>query len=55
MFKGHGDSVGVLRWGEGGRSLITAGKDKTIRIWDTRAGRVRACLERHFGGEYNIY
>ena len=49
VFKGHGDSVGVLRWGEGGRSLITAGKDKTVRIWDTRAGRVRACLERHFG------
>ena len=39
LFRGHGDTVLALRWGEGGRSLISASKDKTIRIWDTRAGR----------------
>jgi hypothetical protein len=38
-FRGHGDTVQVLRWGEGGRSLVSAGKDRTVRIWDTRAGR----------------
>jgi len=48
-FRGHGDTVLALRWGEGGRSLVSAGKDKTARIWDTRAGRLRATLEKHFG------
>jgi hypothetical protein len=45
-FRGHGDTVQVLRWGEGGRSLVSAGKDRTVRIWDTRAGRyvVRPCV-----------
>eukprot|EP01035_Chromulina_nebulosa_P021848 gene21848-28279_t len=49
LFRGLGDTVTVLRWGEGGRSLITGGKDKTIRIFDTRAGRLRVTLEKHFG------
>ena len=49
LFKGHSDTVLAVRWGEGGRSVITAGKDKTIRIWDTRAGRLRTMIEKHFG------
>jgi WD40 repeat protein len=49
LFKGHADSILELRWGEGGRSVISASKDKTIRIWDTRAGRQRSVLEKHFG------
>ncbi|KAJ1424279.1 WD40-repeat-containing domain protein, partial [Ochromonadaceae sp. CCMP2298] len=48
-FRGHGDTVLALRWGEGGRSLVSGGKDKTVRIWDTRAGRLRVTLEKHFG------
>lgn len=38
-FRGHGDTVLALKWGEGGRSLVSAAKDKSVRIWDTRAGR----------------
>jgi WD40 repeat protein len=49
LFKGHADSILELRWGEGGRSVVSASKDKTIRIWDTRAGRQRSVLEKHFG------
>jgi len=49
LFKGHSDTVLAVRWGAGGRSVITAGKDKTIRIWDTRAGRLRTMIEKHFG------
>ena len=39
IFKGHSDTVLAMRWGEGGRSVMSSGKDKTIRIWDTRTGR----------------
>ena len=39
LFRGHGDTPLALRWGEGGRSLVSSGKDKTVKIWDTRAGR----------------
>ncbi len=51
LFRGHGDTVLTLRWGDGGRSLISGGKDKTIRIWDTRAGRwvtVPMCVVRAY-------
>ena len=48
-FKGHSDVITTLRWGEGGRSVLTASKDRTIRIWDTRAGRQRVAIEKHFG------
>jgi WD40 repeat protein len=44
-----GDTISSLRWGEGGRCLISGGKDKKIMIWDTRAGRLRVTLEKHFG------
>lgn len=39
VFRGHGDSVLTMKWMEGGRALVSAGKDKMIKIWDTRAGR----------------
>ena len=48
LFKGHSDTITALRWGEGGRSVVSAGKDKAIRIWDTRAGRLRVALEKHY-------
>ena len=57
-FRGHTDSVLTVRFseggdesdaGEGGKILVSGGKDKTIRIWDMRGGRLRATLEKHFG------
>jgi WD40 repeat protein len=59
VFRGHTDTVLTLRWGEcddegegnGGKTLVSAGKDKTIKLWDMRAGRLRSTptLEKHFG------
>jgi serine/threonine protein kinase/WD40 repeat protein len=39
LFRGHSDTILELRWGEGGRTVLSTGKDKSVRIWDTRAGR----------------
>lgn len=43
---GHTDTILAVRWGvdeegreDGGRTLVSTSKDKTIRIWDMRAGR----------------
>jgi hypothetical protein len=34
--------------------LVSGGKDKTIRIWDMRGGRLRATLEKHFGSVSSV-
>ena len=39
---------------EGGKILVSGGKDKTIRIWDMRGGRLRATLEKHFGSVSSV-
>ena len=38
-FRGHGDSVLSLKWVEGGRTVVSASKDRSVKIWDTRTGR----------------
>ena len=53
-FRGHSDSILALRWGDGGRSILSGSKDKTLKIWDTRAGRLRVSLDRHFGAVTTI-
>jgi serine/threonine protein kinase len=39
LFKGHNDSVLSMKWIEGGRSLVSSSKDRSIKIWDFRSGR----------------
>ena len=39
LLRGHADAVVALRWADGGRTVLSASRDKTVKIWDTRAGR----------------
>jgi WD40 repeat protein len=44
---GHGGTVHALAFGAGGSSLVSAGKDGTVRLWDVATGREDARLEGH--------
>ena len=52
---GHTDTILAVRWGvdeegreDGGRTLVSTSKDKTIRIWDLRAGRCATVIKAVF-------
>ena len=42
--KGHTKSVTALAWAADGKSLVSAGDDRTIRTWDTVTGKQTASL-----------
>jgi len=44
---GHLGTVHALAFDAGGRSLVSAGKDGTVRLWDVSTGRENARFEGH--------
>ncbi len=46
-FTGHDDAVNQVVFAVDGKSLASAGDDKTIRIWDMSTGRERRVLTGH--------
>ena len=44
VLKGHTKAVTAVAWAADGKSLATAGDDRTIRVWDPAAGRQTATL-----------
>lgn len=47
ILTGHNNSVGALAATPDGRLLVSASWDRTVRVWDLRAGRVLHVLEGH--------
>jgi WD40 repeat protein len=43
-FEQHRDAVTLVQWSEDGRTLATAGLDRTIRVWTARTGEEIAVL-----------
>src|SRR5207249_48804 len=45
----HTEAVLSLAFAPDGKTFATGGRDKTVKLWDTATGQVRATLEGHTG------
>lgn len=52
--RGHQGAVYALAFAADGRTLVSGGKDGTVRLWDLSAGRARAELRGHEGSVYTL-
>ncbi len=44
LLEGHTQKVGTVSWAADGKSIATAGEDRTIRVWDPATGRQTALV-----------
>ena len=52
--RGHASEVTALSWTPDGRTLISGGKDRTVRSWDVRSGRERAVYQWPIGKVFAV-
>ena len=53
-FEGHKGWVPGLAFSPSGRHVVTGGKDRTVRVWDTQTGKEIRRLERHTDEVYSV-
>ncbi|HLF92744.1 MAG TPA: WD40 repeat domain-containing protein [Planctomycetota bacterium] len=51
---GHSDAVKAVAWSPDGRSLLTAGRDRTLASWDVATGKRLRVFEGHEGGVTSV-
>ena len=45
--EGHSEAVWACRFAPDGKTLVSASKDKTVKIWDVESGTCKTTLEGH--------
>lgn len=48
-WRGHSDEINAVSWSPDGRSVLTASKDHTARVWNPETGGQRTALIAHSG------
>jgi WD40 repeat protein len=54
VLQGHVEDVMAVTFAPDGRTLVTGGLDKTVRLWDPGTGQERTVLGRHPGAVYAV-